>query len=104
MVIASVIVGILFGFIWGNLFSQSSTRHARIKSTSKSTTQQSRLKASAWFLARTSVIRYLLLAAFLILLMKKYNLQLAWWLGGFLPVFWGMLVWSVIAIPQKEDN
>lgn len=85
MIIQSIVVGIVFGLVWGTLFS------GRYKQLTNDPSQSAESKTSAWFLASTSVIRYLLLAAILIVLMVKYDLIITWWLGGFLGSFWVVL-------------
>lgn len=88
MIAASVLIGVIFGGVWGNLFT------SRLKPYTKSPLQSASCRPSAWILASTSIIRYLLLAALLVVLVVKYNLLLAWWVAGFLPSFWLMLVKS----------
>ena len=82
MTVSSLIIGVLFGIIWGSLFAY------RRKTLSNGDLPTNSCKSSAWFLARTSIIRYLLLAAFLALLITKYHLNLSWWTAGFLASFW----------------
>jgi len=75
MVIQSIIIGVVFGIIWAFMFEE------RYKGPAK----------NSRILARTVVIRYLLLAALLIFLIKKFSLLILWWLVGFLPAFWATL-------------
>jgi hypothetical protein len=90
MIVTSLIIGAVFGVVWGSLFT------GKIKSLNN---------ASSWSLASTSIIRYLLLAGLLALLTVKYHLILAWWTVGFLVSFWLLLIqpkWISGMIPPTE--
>jgi len=87
MTLQSIVIGTLFGIMWGILFSD---RYKRLSSASSAFS-----KTSSWFLASTSVMRYLLLAALLITLLTKQYINLTWWLISFMISFWLVLTQSV---------
>ena len=89
MIAQSIIIGIIFGLLWGNLFAD---KHRRL---SKIGTSSTAAKSSIWFLASTSLIRYLLLAVLLAVLIIKSYITLIWWLVGFMGSFWTVLVRSL---------
>ena len=84
--VQSIIVGSIFGLLWGNLFAD---KYRRL---SKAGTNAGEARSSLWILASTSVIRYLLLAALLAILIIKSYITLVWWLVGFMPSFWTILI------------
>lgn len=95
MVAISLFLGLFFGGIWGSLFV------SRYK---KSPFQSANSGSSTWFLASTSVIRYLLLAALLVLLMVKYKILILWWAFGFMVGFWLVLGRGLkISLPSITD-
>jgi hypothetical protein len=79
MIIQSIIIGTIFGILWGSIF------HQRYKSITESGTLS---KTSIRFLASASTIRYLLLAALLAILVINKKIILIWWLAGFIVSFW----------------
>lgn len=80
MIIQSVIIGVVLGWLWGNDLSR---KYSKVNRNNCS---------SSWFLASTSTIRYLLLAAILILMIKKNFISISWWAAGFFISFWVTLL------------
>ncbi|MCK4517888.1 hypothetical protein KAT92_03870 [Candidatus Babeliales bacterium] len=85
MITQSIILGIIFGLVWGIPFIN------RIKQA-----------VPTHFLASTSTIRYLLLAVLLGLLVTNKIILLSWWLAGFLGAFWGLTIWSTMQGARKN--
>jgi hypothetical protein len=86
MVVQSIIIGVVFGVLWSLSFT------GRYKKLSGNKFSSPPPKTYAWFLARTSSIRYLLLAVLLGILILKYKLIIVWWFLGFIVSFWTVLV------------
>lgn len=97
MVVVSVCVGVICGFAWGSMFA------GRYRDISDTPSESASQKSSAWILARTSIIRYLLLAALLAGLVIKYGLLISWWAAGFLTSFWVLLL-TQIKVSKQSDG
>lgn len=89
MIVKSVFMGLCFGLLWGMVFS-GKTKEIQAGG------------SSSWFLASTSTIRYLLLAAILLILMLKYKIHIAWWFVGFVSSFWPVLFLSTKSNNEKK--
>lgn len=110
MVAQSITIGILFGTVWGKMFSN---RYKSLTSTMPSSGREGTAPhrgsrpsrgASSRLLASTSIIRYLLLAAVLITLMARQYIVVSWWVVGFMISFWIILVRSVRLSPPGDTR